>query len=82
MGRSACQRMQGKNKLELIILARDASPRLKEIIHTTPAVYYSTCEELGKRLGRNRIAIIGIFDSQFARTLYEHIPQNDRIKVD
>lgn len=81
IGRSACERLRKKNKLYLLILAKDASPHLTKFVQDTPSLYYSTRSGLGKLIGRDYVGIIGIGDLQFAQSIYKHVPPDDNINL-
>ncbi|SHG93642.1 L7Ae/L30e/S12e/Gadd45 family ribosomal protein [Tepidibacter thalassicus] len=68
-----------KNKIELIIIAQDASDNTKKLFvdkskfRNIDYVVFSTKEELGKSIGKNSRAIIGIKDKNFANKIKELI---------
>ena len=79
IGRSACEQMRKKGKIYLFILAKDSSSRLLEYGSSIPAFHYSTCAELGKLFGREKVGIIGISDRQFSEAISKHMPPDNKI---
>ncbi|MDZ7722501.1 MAG: hypothetical protein U5R06_06715 [candidate division KSB1 bacterium] len=75
IGRSACEKLRSKNKLYLIILAKDASERLLEFSPGVSTHYYSTRSDLGKLVGREQVSIIGISDHQFVQAITKSMNQ-------
>ncbi|MFQ5602671.1 MAG: L7Ae/L30e/S12e/Gadd45 family ribosomal protein [bacterium] len=77
LGMSATQKGLQRGKIYLVILAEDLSPNAAMKIHelTEPlniAVFpCSTKNELGKLFGRNEVGIVGVGDTQFAKSIRE-----------
>jgi ribosomal protein L7Ae-like RNA K-turn-binding protein len=72
IGRSAVAAAQLRRKLSLVIIAEDASYKNDLIIHAegnVPLLRFGNKEMMGKWLGRQEVAILGITDAQFAASL-------------
>lgn len=68
-----------KNKAKLVIVAEDASDRLKESFmyecekHKVPIVTFSTIEKLSKSIGKINKAVICIRDKNLSEEIYKII---------
>jgi ribosomal protein L7Ae-like RNA K-turn-binding protein len=79
-GDAACYDALQKGKLQLLILATDASPRTKR--HFVDAalqlglkyVEVACKEDLGKAIGKPDRAVVGVVDAGFARSLVLALP--------
>lgn len=75
VGDMACQEALGKGRVGLIVLARDASHRTKRRFvflaerHSVPCVEMASKAELGQALGRRDVAVIGVCDQGFSRSI-------------
>ena len=72
LGRTATESAYFRGKLELIIITPDASPKLKRFIQTvqdTPVLRVGSKDEMGKIVGRDQVAIIGVADRNFAEAI-------------
>lgn len=74
-GRDACIDLIEKNKVELIIVATDASERTKRNIeficnnNNINICFYGTIDELSRAIGKNNKAVIGIKEENFAKQI-------------
>ena len=71
IGRSAVQATNFKNKLYAVLVATDASEKIEAIVEEVEKETFRCCskDELGQILGRNEVAIIGILDQGFAKSI-------------
>ncbi len=71
IGRSAVQASNSKNKLYAVLVAEDASEKIEAIIEQVGKETFRCCikDELGQILGRTEVAIIGILDQGFAKSI-------------
>ena len=74
-----------KRKVKLLLLAEDASERTKEIFQkegkekNIPVQECLTSEEIGRRIGKSKKAIIGISDENFAKAIYKILSGGEAI---
>jgi len=76
-GRSAVTKALIKNKVSLLMIAKDASPKLIKEYGAVPnikACYFLTKTELGKMTGRDETAVLGICDANFANSIKKLLP--------
>ena len=71
IGRSAVQATNFKNKLYAVLVATDASEKIEAIVQDVQKETFRCCtkNELGQILGRTEVAIIGILDQGFAKSI-------------
>lgn len=71
IGRSAVQAAHFKNKVHAALVATDASGKIEVLVDDVNKETFRCCtkDELGKILGRNEVAIIGILDQGFAKAI-------------
>ncbi|MBN1478945.1 hypothetical protein EH223_14735 [candidate division KSB1 bacterium] len=70
-GRSAVTTAYFRKKLAAVVIATDASEKLKTLASDfgVQVLQYATKDELGQMLGRNETGIIGILDEGFAQSI-------------
>jgi len=76
-GRSAVTKALIKNKVSLILIADDASPKIIKEYSNVPDVktcYYLSKTEMGEITGRKTTAVIGICDANFANSINKLLP--------
>ena len=71
IGRSAVISAHLKNRVYAVVTARDASEKINSMANdlNVELFRYGTKEELGRILGREEVAIIGILDVGFAKSI-------------
>ncbi len=76
-GRSAVTKALLKNKVYLLLIAKDASPKIiKEYskIPNVKACYFLSKTELGEITGRKETAVLGICDANFSNSIKKLLP--------
>lgn len=76
-GSTAVERAVSAGKVDLLVLAGDASPRLVRRIHqavtgsnfTIPIVAWGTKQQLGMAIGKRDLGVIAVCDRGFAAAL-------------
>jgi len=77
VGRSSVTKALFKNKVALLILAGDASPKIIKEYGKVPNVrtcYFLSKTELGEITGRKETAVLGICDDNFASSIKKLLP--------
>ncbi len=71
IGRSAVLATHSKNKLYAVLVAADASEKIEAILQEVDKETFRCCtkDELGQILGRHEVAIIGILDQGFVKSI-------------
>jgi len=75
IGRSAVQATHSKNKLYAVLVAADASEKINAIVEEMKVETFQCCtkDELGQILGRHEVAIVGILDQGFVKSIRKAI---------
>lgn len=70
LGRSAVISAYKKRQLQLLVVANDAGGKITSMLpeFDVPVYHLSNREVLGKTVGRDELAILGITDSTFAKS--------------
>lgn len=69
LGRTATVSAFHRDKLELVLLATDASPKLKRFareLQEVPIIRLAPKADMGQIVGRDEVAVIGVLDRHFA----------------
>ncbi len=77
VGRSAVTKALIKNKVCLLMIAGDASPKIIRDYGQVPnvkACYFLSRTELGELTGRDKTAVLGICDANFANSIKKMLP--------
>ena len=78
-GAESCKEAITKNKIKLVLLAKDASERTKtkfEMLANSkriPAFEVSNIEEMSKAIGKKNKAVVGILDFKFSKAIIKII---------
>lgn len=84
-GTEACIQALEKNKIKLIIIAKDAAERtkmnFKNICNKSnvPILEYLSSEEISKSIGKNNKAVVGIKDTNFSKEIIKIINGGEAI---
>lgn len=84
-GTEACIQALEKNKIKLIIIAKDAAERtkmnFKNICNKSnvPILEYLSAEEISKSIGKNNKAVVGIKDTNFSKEIIKIINGGEAI---
>ena len=84
-GTEACIQALEKNKIKLIIIAKDAAERtkmnFKNICNKSnvPILEYLSSEEISKSIGKNNKAVVGIKDNHFSKEMIKIINGGEAI---
>jgi len=79
IGRTALKNAHKEKRLYLVLISDDASSKLLDFASVAPAYRFSTTSELGRLVGREKVAIAGICDAQFASAIKKHLSPQTRI---
>ncbi|HHY92292.1 MAG TPA: 50S ribosomal protein L7ae [Firmicutes bacterium] len=77
VGEQACRQALSKGQAELIILAGDSSERTQRVFRRlggefrVPVCLFTLKAELGRRLGRDQVAVAVVTDAALARAVYQ-----------
>ncbi len=80
VGRTALKNAHQKKQLYLVLISNDASSKILDFASLAPAYRFLTTSELGRITGREKVAIIGICDAQFASTIEKQLSAESRIQ--
>lgn len=71
LGRSAVYSSHQKDKLCAIVLAKDASVKVEEMMKTLKIehFYFGTKDSLGQLFGRDKVGVIGLLDHGFTQSI-------------
>ena len=78
-GAESCKEAIMKNKIKLLLLAKDASERTKTkfevLAHSkkVPVFEVSNIEEMSRAIGKKNKAVVGILDFNFSKAIIEII---------
>lgn len=71
IGRSAVEAVNIKGRVYAVLVATDASDKIEKIVENVNKETFRCCskEALGQILGRTEVAIIGILDQGFVKSI-------------
>lgn len=84
-GTTACEDLIQRNKLKLIVVAKDASDRTKRNFNflcnksNVKCLEFGTIEEISKSIGKKNKAVFGIKNESLANQIYKIINGGDVI---